>query len=101
VVFVRLKPEFREPDRRGLIAEHTRSVLGAVEMVRELRVATAAEERTAGEQDIVILLQLDDLAAVEAWRTEATHRAYVDVYLRPLAEKIRVWNFAMPELEQD
>jgi hypothetical protein len=97
VVFVKLKPQYRGAEQRALIAAHTREVLGSVAMVHELRVALGADQRTQDECDLAILLQLDDLDAVAIWRTERTHRQYVDVYLRPLVESIRVWNFELPE----
>ncbi len=93
VVLVKLKPAFATDEQRRLIAEHTRQVLGAVPMVRELRVGVVAEDRSAREFDLALLLRFDDLDAVEEWRTEKTHRAYVDVYLRPMTDKIRLWNF--------
>lgn len=94
VVLVRLKEEYRQSVE--LVAEHTRDVLGGVEMVRGLVAGVPADGRTRSQWDLVILVRLDDLEAVEAWRVEPTHRKYVDLYLQPMLETIRVWNFEVP-----
>lgn len=93
VVFVQLTSELQTDTDRELVASHTREVLSGIPMVRQLVVGVPADGRTGREWDLMILLRLDDLEAVEAWRTEKTHRAYVDVYLAPMTAKIRVWNY--------
>lgn len=97
VVFVRLAREYQTDGDRELIAEHTRQVLGGISLVRHLVVGVAGDSRARRDWDLVILARFEDLAAVEEYRTEKTHRAYVDVYLRPMLGQIRVWNFEIPE----
>ncbi|HUP24270.1 MAG TPA: Dabb family protein [Thermoanaerobaculia bacterium] len=93
VVLIRLRPEHRNGADRRQIAEHAREVLGAVPLLSELVVAPAADARTGGRWDLVILARLADLDAAEAYRVDRTHRAFADLYLGPLAEKVRVFHF--------
>lgn len=97
VVLVRLKEPFRGDDERRQIAAHTRQVLGSIPLVKKLVVATPADEHSQRRWDLSILVQFDDSRAVEEYRSERTHRAYVDVYLRPMMEKIRAWNFVISD----
>ncbi|HUP21868.1 MAG TPA: Dabb family protein, partial [Thermoanaerobaculia bacterium] len=91
VVMVRLRPDYRKS--AALVARHTAEVLGAVAELRGIRVGVPADERTRRDWDVAILLRFDDLAAVERYRAGEIHRKYFDVYLRPMLETIRVWNF--------
>lgn len=95
VVLVRLKPEFREPDTLAQVVEETRKTLPDAEGVRALVVGSPADERTRGEWDLTILVQLDSLDAVETYRIDKVHRAYVDVFLKPMMESIRAYNFEL------
>lgn len=93
VVLIKLKPEFRAPAELSLVAQRTRQVLGAVPQVRAIRVGTAADRRTAQAYGLCIELRFDDMDAVEAYRAHRAHRAYVDVFLAPMLESIRVYNY--------
>ncbi len=99
VVLVKLKAELATDEQRAAIAEATRATLPAAAGVRALRVATAADARTRREWDICIEVVLDDLAAVERYRTDRVHRAYADVFLRPMLAKIHVFNFERPDVD--
>jgi hypothetical protein len=98
VVLIKLKPEFATDEHRATVAQATMTTLPAAEGVRALRVATAADPRTLREWDVCIEVVLDDLAAVERYRTDRVHRAYVDVFLRPMLAKIHVYNFDRAEV---
>lgn len=95
VVLVRLKESYSTDEGRAQVAEHTREVLGGIELVRALTVGVSADARTERDWDLAILVQLDSLEAVAEYRDEKTHRAYVDVYLKPMMDKIRAWNFEL------
>jgi len=95
VVLIRLRPQHRTSADRRQIAEHARDVLGSIPLLSELTVAPAADGRTGGQWDLVVLAQLADLDAAEAYRVDRTHRAFADLYLRPLAETVRVYHFAL------
>jgi Stress responsive A/B Barrel Domain len=93
VVLVKLKPEFASDEQRAELARATASTLPDAEGVRSLRVGTPADGRTRREWDLVIEVVLDDLDAVERYRVDRVHRAYADVLLKPMLDKIRVYNF--------
>ena len=93
VVLVKLKREHATDEQRAEIAKVTASTLAGAEGVRALRVGTPADGRTKSEWDICIEVVLDDIAAVERYRLDKVHRAYADVFLKPMMEKIRVYNF--------
>ncbi|MEM7160236.1 MAG: Dabb family protein [Myxococcota bacterium] len=93
VVLIELRPEYRGAEDLATIAAQTRQVLASIPDVRALRVGTAADDRTAGAWQLCIEVQCDDLEAVERYRAHKAHRAYVDVFLRPMMASIRVYNF--------
>lgn len=101
VVLVRLKDEYRTDEQRTMVAKATRETLPDAAEVRALRVATPADERTRREWDLVIEVVLADLDAVERYRVDEVHRKYVDVFLRPMMEKIRAYNFEREDAEED
>jgi hypothetical protein len=72
-----------------------------VPQVRDLEVGAPADPRTRREWDFVILLRLPDMEAVEAYRAHEIHRKYYELYLKPMLDKIRVYNFAVPAVEQE
>jgi hypothetical protein len=93
VVLVKLLPEYATDAQRAAVAQTTRTTLPDAEGVRALRVATAADARTRREWDVCIEVVLDDLEAVERYRVDRVHRAYADVFLKPMTKAIRVYNF--------
>jgi hypothetical protein len=76
-----------------VVTKATRDTLPGAQGVRALRVASAADARTRREWDLCLQVVLDDLDAVERYRTNRVHRAYGDVFLKPMLEKIHVYNF--------
>ena len=93
VVLIKLKPEYATADQLASIVQATATTLRDAEGVRALRVCTAADARTRREWDVCIEVVLDDVAAVERYRVDPVHRAYADVFLEPMQDKIRVYNF--------
>ena len=93
VVAIKLKSEHRTGDQRRLVAQHTKEVLPDVEGGRSLEIWLPGDGRTGREWDICLLLTFDDIEAVEKYRVDSVHRAYADDYLKPIMDKIRVWNF--------
>lgn len=93
VVLVKLRAEFATADQLAAIARTTETTLRDAEGVRALRVATAADARTRKDWHLCIEVVLDDLAAVERYRVDRVHRSYADVFLKPMQEKIHVYNF--------
>jgi hypothetical protein len=95
VVAIKLKSAYANDADREQVAAASRDVLGAVPAVRSIDVATPADAATTRSWDLLLLLRFDDLAAVEAYRAHPNHRRYVDVFLRPMLEVIKVWNFEL------
>ena len=96
VVLIKLKPEFSTDEQRAQVMAATTETLPGAVGVLDLRVAVPADERTRREWDLCIEVVFDDLEAVERYRVDKVHRAYVDVFLRPMMEKIRAYNFERP-----
>ncbi len=96
VVMVKLAPEYRDAGDVAAIAAQTREVLATIPEVQTLRVGTAADDRTGRQWQLLIEVRMADLEAVERYRAHPAHRAYVDVFLRPMMEGIRVYNFEVP-----
>ena len=97
VVVIKLKDAYANEADRAEVARYTKDVLAPIEGVRHLDVATPGDARCEHSWDLCILVRFDDLDAVEAYRLDAAHRAYVDVFLEPMLEVIRVWNFDLVE----
>ena len=93
VVVIKLKEAYANSDDRRAVAEHSRSVLQPIPGVLHLDVATPADARCERSWDLCLLLRFEDLDAVESYRADQHHRAYVDIFLGPILEVIRVWNF--------
>lgn len=100
VVLIKLKAAYANPEQRAAIAEATASMLPKAEGVRALRIGTPADGRTRRDWDLCLQVVLDDVEAVERYRVDAVHREYADVYLKPMMEKIHVFNFERVEPEQ-
>ena len=92
-VLIRLKPEIR-PEART-VAAHTEEVLAEAAGVLHVHTAVAADTRTEQVWDLMIALRFETLEAVEAYRADPRHRKYLEVYLRPLLETIRAFNWVL------
>ncbi len=90
-VLIRLKPEVR-PEART-VAEHTREVLAEAVGVLRVHTCVAADERTEQVWDVMIALRFESLEAVERYRVDPRHRKYLEVYLKPLLQSIRAFNW--------
>lgn len=92
-VLIRLKPEIRSEART--VAAHTQDVLAEAVGVLSVHTAVAADARTERVWDLMISLRFETLEAVERYRADPRHRKYLEVYLRPLLESIRAFNWAL------
>lgn len=93
VVLIKLERAFRSDETRRMVAEKTREVLPSAARVKGISVHLAAGERTEREWDVCLLVRFETLEDTEAYRTCPVHRAYADVFLKPMLDKIRVWHF--------
>ena len=97
VVFIRLASAHRNDATRAEVAARTREVLPGAAGVRTLDVTTVAPDRTKRDWDLCLLVRLDDMEAVEAYRVCPVHRAYADVFLAPIADKVHVHHFVLAD----
>lgn len=93
VVLIRLKPHFRDEATLAAVTQETENTLPKAHGVQRLLVGTPADSRTRGAWDLVILIHFDTIEDVETYRVDKVHRAYADVFLKPMMEKIHVFNF--------
>jgi hypothetical protein len=93
MVFVRLKDEFRNDRQRAEIASYSQTTLQQIPQVREAFAATAADDKTSNEWDLVLAIRLDSPEDLEPFRLDPVHRQYVDNYLKPKLSHIKGWNF--------
>lgn len=93
VVMIKLKPAYDDDESREQIAAETRKVLVDAHGVLDVKVGVPGDGRTRGAWDLCILVQFATMEDVETYRTDKIHRAYADVFLKPLRDQIRVWNF--------
>jgi hypothetical protein len=93
VVLVKLKRAYADDRTREQIAAETRRVLVGAHGVRHLEVGFPADGRSRAAWDLCILVRFASREDVEAYRTDKVHRAYADVFLKPMRERIEVWNF--------
>ena len=96
IVVIRFKPEFRTPGSVREIAEHSRKVMPTVAGVQTVTVGSPADDRTAKQWDLVLVVGLENLDDLPAYGSDPAHRAYVDEYLRPKMDSIAAWNFEIP-----
>lgn len=59
----------------------------------EVKVHTAADARTSGDWDICILVRFASMQDPEVYRVDPIHRAFTDVFLKPMRERIFVYHF--------
>ncbi|MBC8871902.1 MAG: Dabb family protein [Planctomycetes bacterium] len=94
MVFVRFKEEYRTDTKRAEIASHSENTLRAVPQVRAIRVATALDDKTRQDWDMLLAIRLDSIEDLEPFRLNPIHREYVDNYLKPKMAQIKGWNFS-------
>lgn len=90
---VKLKPQYTDDESKQQIVQQTLETLKDAHGVRGLEVGTPGDARTRREWDLCILVRFATIEDVEIYRTDQVHRAYADVFLKPLRTSIRVWNF--------
>ncbi len=93
VVLIQLKPQFRSYGQLRLIAKKTREVLPNAARVMQLGIHLASDPRTEDEWDICLLVKFASMQDTEVYRKDPVHRAYADVFLKPMLERIHVYHF--------
>jgi hypothetical protein len=93
VVLIRLKPQFQSYGQRRLIAKKTREVLPNAARVMSLTINLASDERTEDEWDICLLVKFASMQDTAVYKNDPVHRAYADVFLKPMLDRIYVYHF--------
>ena len=101
VVLVQLKPEFRTYGKRRLIAKKTLDVLPNAARVMNVTVNIASDPRTERDWDLCILVRFASMADPEVYRIDPVHRAFADVFLKPMMERIHVFHYEEYQPEKD
>lgn len=101
IVVIKLADAYASEENRERAVLATREVLAEVPGVVDIEVATPADARTLKSWDLFISLSFEDMDAVEAYRAHPIHRKYVDVFLRPMLEVLKAWNFELPARRDD
>jgi hypothetical protein len=93
VVLIKLKPKFQSYGQRRLIAKKTLDVLPNAARVMNVSVNIASDPRTEREWDICILVRFASMQDPDVYRIDPVHRAFADVFLKPMMEKIHVYHY--------
>jgi hypothetical protein len=93
VVLIKLNPEFGTYGQRRLIAKKSLEVLPNAARVMNVTVNIASDARTEHEWDLCILVRFASMQDPEVYRIDPVHRAFADVFLKPMMEKIHVYHF--------
>jgi hypothetical protein len=93
VVVVKLKDAYSNDETRALVKAKTLEVLKDAHGVVGLEVGLPCDERSRKSWDLCIFVRFRSMADVEIYKDDKIHRAYADVFLKPLWETIKVWNF--------
>jgi hypothetical protein len=93
VVLMKLQRSYLTDQALAQIEAHSLEVLAALPGVRHVHVGVAADDATASDWDISLVLHFDSIQDVEQYRIHPDHRVYVSEYLTPRIDAIRAINF--------
>jgi hypothetical protein len=58
-----------------------------------MKVHLGSDPRTEAEWDICLLVRFASMQDTEVYRKDPVHRAFADVFLKPMLERIHVYHF--------
>lgn len=90
LVFFKLKPEVDDA-KLGEIIETTRSQLGAISHVRNAQAGRNVE--ADGEWPFFLSVELDSMEALEAYRVDPLHVAYLESVIKPFTTDRKALDF--------
>jgi Holliday junction resolvasome RuvABC ATP-dependent DNA helicase subunit len=93
VVLIQLKPEFQTYGQRRLIAKKTLDILPNAARVMNVTVNIASDPRTERDWDLCILVRFASMQDPDVYRIDPVHRAYADVFLKPMMDRIHVYHY--------
>jgi hypothetical protein len=76
-----------------LIAKKSLDVLPNAARVMSVTVNIASDDRTEKDWDLCLLVRFASMQDPEVYRVDPVHRAYADVFLKPMMERIHVYHF--------
>ena len=92
VVVVKLRDAYSNDETRATVKAKTLEVLKDAHGVVGLEVGLPSDERSRKAWDLCIFVRFASMED-ELYRTDKVHRAYADVFLKPMLDTIKVWNF--------
>jgi hypothetical protein len=93
IVLLQMREEFTSEDALAEVAERSREVLPKLPGVLDCHVGLAADERTAADWHVALVLRFASTEDIPPYSVHPDHRAYVDDYLRPKLASIAAHNF--------
>jgi len=93
VVLLQMKPQYRSYGQVRLLAKKTREVLPNAARVIDLKIHLASDPRTERDWDMSFLVKFASMQDTEVYRNDPVHRAFADVFLKPMLERIYVYHF--------
>ncbi len=93
IVLLKLKPGYDGDDARNEIVARSREVLPRCHGVKHVEIGTPADERSAADWDLCLMVRFDAIADVPVYVDDPVHREYVDRFLSPRTAARKAWNF--------
>lgn len=93
IVLLRMRAEFTTGEALAEVAQRSREVLPDLPGVLGCHVGLAADERTAADWHVALVVRFASVDDIPAYAAHPDHRAYVDDYLRPKLASIVAHNF--------
>ena len=91
-VFVKLKSEHATPAGQAEVRARSQA-LSAIAGVREVVVASPADEGAAKAWDLALVVRFDTLGDVKRYLADPAHIQYYEGFLEPRLQVIKAWNF--------
>ena len=95
IVLLQLTEEFRSDEALAEVVARSREVLPGLPGVLECHVGLSADERTAAEWHVALVLRFASADDIPPYAAHPDHREYVDAFLRPRIQAIAAHNFVV------
>jgi hypothetical protein len=93
IVLLQMTDRYSSEDALIEVAEHSRAVLHELPGVLECHMGIAADEKTATDWHVSLVLRFESADDIPPYAAHPDHRAFVDQYLRPRIDSIAAFNF--------
>jgi hypothetical protein len=95
IVLLKLNEEHTTEEALAEVLERSREVLPVLTGVVDCHVGLAADERTASEWHVSLVLRFESAEDIPPYIAHPDHRMYVDEFIRPRLASIAAFNFEM------